>query len=192
MTEEDMPRKNTSSQPPVKYEARAQVTGISRRYQFPGGLTPEQFDLVVADLLLPHEDVGPDMMGALKNTFNKLAALNPDIRTLAHDNNPRYLRHAIFGMTSSMNLHDIHFYIEQNKATNDGPVAALTHRDPDYDHLYSMIETRTGISMSWVASPATLTKIFDQVRERPPVHPLKIPPDWRPPGARGNRFTPYI
>jgi hypothetical protein len=192
MTDEATPRKIKSSQPPVTYEARVQVTGVSRRYNFPGGLTPEQFDLVAADLLLPHEDTGPDMMGTLKNTFNKLAALNPGAESLAHDNNPRYLRHAIFGMASSMNLDDIRFFIEQCKYTNDGPVAVLAHRDPNYDHLYNMVETRTGVSTNWVASPATLMHIYEQVSTRPPVHPIKTPPEWRPPGARGNRFTPYI
>ena len=192
MTDQNPPRKTRSSQPPVRYEAQAQVTGIARHYQFPGGLTAEQFDLVAADLLLPHEDTGPDMMGTLKNTFNKLAALNPGVRALAHDNNPRYLRYAIFGMASSMNLDDIHFFIEQAKLTNDGPIAALMHRNPHYDHLYSTVETRTGVMTNWVASPETLMKIFEQVKSRPPIHPIKTPPDWRPPGARGNRSTPYI
>lgn len=188
---DDYPRKTKSSQPPVRYETQANVTGVSRTYKFPGGMTAEQFDIMAADLLLPHEDVGPDMMGALRHTFNKLATLNPEILPMAHDDNPRYLRYAIFGMASSMNPDDIRFFIARSKATNDGPIAALTHRNPGYDHLYSMIETRTGFTMNWVASPATLRHVFNQVRDRPPVHPLKIPPDWRPIGARGGPFTPY-
>ena len=189
---ENSPRKLKSSQPPVRYELQAQVTGVSRCYNFPGGLTPEQFDIMASDLLLPHEDTGPEMIGALKHTFNKLAAANPGVASIPHDNNPRYLRYVIFGMASSMNIDDITFFIAQSKATNDGPVAALAHRDPNYDHLYNAVETRTGVSTNWVASPATLMHIYEQVSARPPIHPIKTPPDWRPPGARGNRFTPYI
>ncbi len=167
--------KLTSSQPPVIYQNGAQVSGIAQDYDLPGDMVAEDFDILVKDLLLPYSDSSPEMTGAVRHIFNKIAALNPAVAALPHDDNPKYLRHAIFGVSSSMNLDDIKFFIEQTKATNGGPIAYLVRQDRAYDEMCSFIEARTGVSPRWVPSPQTLMKICQQVASRPAKYPPQKP-----------------
>jgi hypothetical protein len=176
-----LPRR--SHQPPVEYEQKTGTTGIAGRYRYPGGMTAEQYDcwIVEQGSLLAWEDNSPETVEKLKNTFNELAALNPEIRNLPHRDMPRRLRHSIFGVASSMNTDDIRFFIEYPEKTGRDDVARAAHGDPDYDRLTVAVQTRTGVGGSWVASPKTLRRIFEQVKDRPAIHPVQTPQSWRPP-----------
>lgn len=172
--------KRKSSQPPVTFERKAQVSGIAARYIFPCGRDSETYDIEVAPQFLPHDDNGAEMTARLRHTFNTLAQLNPEIGTLSHSNDYKKIRHIIFGAASSMNVDDIRYYIEYPERKGRPDVARASHGEVFYDRLNSAIERRTGVMASWVASPQTLKKIFMQVRNRPPVHPVQTPEIWRP------------
>lgn len=165
-------KKTYSSQPPVDFEKATGLTGISQKYKFPGGLTARQFDMCARGILPPFNQNPPEALGALKQIFNSLSALNPVAKAIPHGDDPRYLVHAIFGMASSMNIDDITFFIEQCRATNNGPVAHLTRQNPAYLSRFLPIVVGTGVYPSWVMSPATMDKAYAQIHNRrPPTTP---------------------
>ena len=177
--------KSASIQPPVLFEKRAGVTGIAAHYKYPACMTAEEFDLWAVAQLLPHEDNSPQMMQKLHIVFNGLAALNPGAETIVHDGNPVLLRYAIFGMASSFNIDDIKCFVDWPKVHGfESATARDMRRQPAYDAVASDVERRTGVAAGWVKSMPTLLKIQAQVADRPPVNPVQVPADWRPPGAK--------
>lgn len=154
----------------LEFQHAAQLQGIAGEYRYPGQRSRAAFEHEVAIFGGFHNKNTPRIVGYLQKTWDELVALNPELKKIRTEGDPKSLRHGIFGAASRFNPDDIHFFVELQKRPECAMTALLVHEVPLYKKLSDQIEMRTGLSGSWVASPETLLKIFEQVKDRPIRH----------------------
>lgn len=150
----------------ARFEKMAALTGIAASYKFPKNRTATEFDHWAHSFCSWRDGDSESEKEHLKDVWNDLVRLNPELETIETYDTHCFLRNAIFGSASQFNPDDIKFFIEMQKRTHCSHVALLVHEDQEYVRLCRDITVRTGVEMEWVASPQTLLSIYSQVKDR--------------------------
>lgn len=156
-----------------EYEQAAGLKGIAASYKFPDGLSATRYDHWASSFCGFRDGDGALETDFLQETWDELVALNPELNRVNTHGKAFHLRHGIFGAASLFNPDDIEFYIEVHRRCGSAPVALLVHNLPVYRALHDHITARTGVETLWVASPETLLKIHDQVKDKPARHSVR-------------------
>lgn len=186
------PDQDPSAKPSLEFEERAGVTGVSTRYDYPcvQGRTRAAFNHWAGIFCGFQNKDTSRQTRLLQRTWNSLVDINPELEKIEPEDHPTRLRHGIFGVISDYNPDDIDFFIDMAKHTQDGPTGYLLYEVPSYARLDCEIYLRSGIGKGWVAAPKTLTRIFEQMKDRPRLQEREI--DWvlsTPPLSRWDRVT---
>lgn len=157
----------------AEFEVASGLRGISANYKFPDQQTATQFDYWASSFCSFRDGDSVQETRFVQGVWGQLVRLNPELGEIKTEGNPLFIRNGIFGAASLFNPDDINFFIELPKITKCDTVALLAHSTAVYEDLSMEIDSRTGVTRQWVASPETLLKIYDQVKDRPAIHAAK-------------------
>lgn len=160
-------------QPSLAFQQATGLNNIAASYKFPKGRNATQFDLWAGNFCSFRDEDNAKETEFLQGIWDHLVALNPDLKIVQPEGNPKWIRNGIFGAASRFNPEDIRFFIELHKRTETAAVALLASHIPIYQKLSGFIHSRTGVDREWVASPETLINIHDQVKNWPVKNGLK-------------------
>ena len=151
----------------LDFEQAAKLEGIAGDYRYPKQRTRQGYEHWAGSFCGFQNENSEKETAFLQNSWDELVALNPQLEGIDPDGRPNCLRHGIFGVASRFNPDDIRFFVELQKRSQCSMTALLVYQVPSYKALSDRVEMHTGIGRSWVASPETLVRIFEQVKDRP-------------------------
>ncbi len=163
-------------QPPVTFERREKVTGISETYDLPDGLSPQKLDSYVMTVMHARLScmLDPDEAAErLTGVFDLLAESNPQLKKLAFDRQDWHKGyHALMGVASAFNVQDIQYWL-------DNTTGMTIRKDEAYDALRSETAEIAG-NIGWRPAPDTLRDIRRRIEEKKDAAP-QSPRARRPP-----------
>jgi hypothetical protein len=156
------------SQPPVSFENKHGLSGISRSYQLPPYVTAR--DLQNYCILTYMGDMtDKECRQKLQSLWRSLKFYNPSLRPLQYNpSSTKDLYHLAMGVASAFNEEDIQAFV-----LGSGPQAMKMWESKKYKKLTKVFNKYAGkkaksedLALYWVATPATLKVIKDQFKEK--------------------------
>jgi hypothetical protein len=150
-------------QPPVDFEKKQRLRGMSSTYRLPEGLTAGQlqdFSLLMRE----REDLTPrQKLDKMTEVWKTLTDHNPALKTLRYNADDFFhLYHLILGVASSFNRIDIQNFMD---LIGKVPPALHMNKSPEYKNLAQSFYQATA-DMHWVAAPESLLAIHDQLKRK--------------------------
>lgn len=158
------------------FEEEAGLKGIAAAYAFPDNMNATEFDHWAGAYCSLTDDNTLSEQRHLKNVWQKLQALNPELQRVETGDECDFLRDAIYGTASLYNPDDLSFFIDFKKHVDSDMVRYFSMQHKDYAARDKFITDRTNIARQWVAGPETLMRIQEQVAGRPVL--VDTPPSF--------------
>ncbi|HTK84370.1 MAG TPA: hypothetical protein VL625_04725, partial [Patescibacteria group bacterium] len=158
-------------QPAVMFEQQYGLTGVSKEYKYPPGMTArdvEDYAVTVWHKQIRGEITAAQMEEKLGAVRSMMEDLNPELKVLNAGAMERGTYHVILGATSGFNPNDIQHFL-------DGARADAAAMNTETATLMGGLGRR-GVLMGWVPSVETLKEIDRQVS----VPGYRIPPGAAP------------
>ncbi len=175
--------------PAVAFEVFNKVTGIAGNYHFPGGMSATEYESTVVPrfsvdvfskledpmqngfLLVPKEAPDPEVLAEMKNQWEQLKKLNPELNVIdLGDCDPELMPMALFdcieGCASLFNPDDINTFVKTRIESRRFDVPAIFSEDPDYSKVKAEVSNLAEYRVGWVPSKATLKLISGKLKEK--------------------------
>jgi hypothetical protein len=154
-------------QPPVEFEKKHNLTGISQWYSLPAGLSPR--DLQSYALLSWRKEnlTAAEQQERLAGVWHLLTAYNPELKKIIHDRQDTdALYHAIMGVASAFNIKDIQGFISNSTQPHRAWEMEKTPEFIKLTEVFNRCAGPEGLNLKWVAAPATLRLIRGKVLKK--------------------------
>ncbi|MCE9507290.1 MAG: hypothetical protein K8R48_03100 [Alphaproteobacteria bacterium] len=151
-------------QPPVDFEKKYSLTGVSQRYRLPEGLSPR--DLQNYALLSWRKEslTVAEQQERLAGVWHLLTAYNPELNKVLHDpQDTDTLFHAIMGVASAFNIEDIQGFISSATQPHRAWEMEKTSEFIKLTEVFNHYAIPDRLNLRWVASPVTLRSIRDKI-----------------------------
>jgi len=158
--------------PPVEFEKKHGLKGISHNYKIPAGLTSQELQIYTMITLKRDDIAKSERKEKLLETYNLLISLNPILNEVKKiPDNVNDLYHLILGVASSFNIDDINQFVFNSTPSIKGLEMEQTPEFKKLSKVFNMnscaMSQRLGIPhLGWLASPKTLNDISNKMLEQ--------------------------
>jgi len=154
-------------QPPVDFEKKYGLIGISQYYRLPEGLSSAALD---SYSVLLHKNF-PEEQGLMKmnEAWDELKELNLILKKINYDaGNISMMYNLLMGVASAFNIRDIQHFISDPRAA--GSKMRASAEFGSLVQIFNYASRPAEFGFGWVASPKTIAYIREQAESK------KIPP----------------